>query len=434
VTSTVTQDQSCRDRVEAALDAIERIQAELNAFTSVRADEALAEADALDRRADGTPPGRLHGVPVAVKDLFDVAGMPTTGGCAAYQHRIAATDAAVVVALRAAGAVVVAKTNQHELGAGATGLVSCFGPVANPRNPAHIAGGSSSGSAAAVAAGAVPLAIGTDTGGSIRIPAAFCGITGLRPTPGLVSLAGAQPMSPGYDTIGPMAPTADDCAAAFATLKRTAPRATATEPVAGLRIGLPRPYFALVHPETSRAVEAAATALEALGANIDWLDQPDLDADFDGFRHVWADVAHHHRELWNNTAVSDEVAALIDTGRSMDGLAYAASRAHADYLRSQFDDAFATVDVLLTPTTPYAAPHADQERVDVTGGALDVREGGPSRLTVPVNEAGVPAVTFPVGSTTHGLPIGAQLIGPPYSDERLLAVVATYQLDEQPAT
>jgi Asp-tRNA(Asn)/Glu-tRNA(Gln) amidotransferase A subunit family amidase len=281
-----------------------------------------------------------------------------------------------------------------------------------------------------VAAGVVPLAIGSDTGGSIRIPASFCGITGLRPTPGRISLDGAQPMSPGYDTAGPMASSAAECAMAFAVLTGATwpPQGgPPSDPVTGLRVGLPRAYFELVHPETRHAVEMAAVALEAVGAHVDWLDRPDVDAEFAGFRHVWCDVAHHHRELWDNPDVNDEVAALIDVGRRLTGVDYAQSRAHAKHLRRQFHDALQDVDVLLTPATPYPAPRADQDDVVVTGGVLDVRRGAPSRLTVPVNEAGVPSVAFPVGTSGEGLPLGAQLIGRPHSDEHLLAVVAAYQ-------
>jgi aspartyl-tRNA(Asn)/glutamyl-tRNA(Gln) amidotransferase subunit A len=199
------------------------------------------------------------------------------------------------------------------------------------------------------------LAIGSDTGGSIRIPASICGITGLRPTPGRVSLAGAQPMSPGYDTAGPMAATARECAVALAALIGAASplRAMPSDPLTGLRVGLPSAYFELVHPETRQAVEAGAAALEGLGARVDWIDQPDLDADFAGFEHVWADVAHHHRERWDNPAVSDEVAALIDVGRRLAGVDHAQSRAHADSVRRQFVEVLERVDVLLTPATPY---------------------------------------------------------------------------------
>ncbi len=411
-------------QVDAALAAMEEAR-HLNAFTSERADEARREAVDLER---ATARGLLHGVPVVVKDLFDVAGLPTTGGCAAYGDRVARADAAAVARLRAAGAVVVAKTNQHELGAGATGLVSCFGPALHPLDAARVTGGSSSGSAVAVAAGVVPIALGSDTGGSVRIPASFCGITALRPTPGLVSLEGAQPMSPGYDTAGPMAATARDCALALAALRgeRAAPVLDPTV-VAGLRVGLPRPYFGPVHPETGRAVLDAATRLEALGACVEWTDGPRVDDGFDGFRHVWADVAHHHRALWDDPRVSDEVAHLIDLGRRTTGVEYAASRARAAEVEGEFRSVLERVDVLLTPCTPYPAPRVTDEDAAVRGGTLDVHRGGPSLFTIPVNEAGLPAVAFPVGTSVDGLPLGAQLIGRRYDDERLLAVVTALQ-------
>ena len=418
----------CSNRIAAAIAAIEDAQRSHNAFTSIRAEAAVAEAAALDRRSRDEPRGGPDGLPVVVKDLFDVVGLPTTGGCAAYFDRVAERDAAIVAALRAAGAIIVAKTNQHELGAGATGLVSAFGPVTNPVDPQRLAGGSSSGSAVAVAVGAVPLAIGSDTGGSIRIPASFCGITGLRPTPGRVDVAGAQSMSPGYDTVGPMAATARQCATAFAVLAGR-PRFPLLQDraIGGLRVGLPEPFFELVHPDTRGAVDDAARALESLGADVEWIGEPSIDIEFEGFRHVWADLAYAHPDTWDNPAVSEEVAALIEAGRRLTGQEYAASRAAAERMRQQFDHAFGRVDVLLTPTTPFSAPRADDDTVAVEGGALDVHRGGLSRLTVPVNEAGVPALAFPVGATADGLPVGAQLIGGPYRDERLLAVVAAYQ-------
>jgi aspartyl-tRNA(Asn)/glutamyl-tRNA(Gln) amidotransferase subunit A len=425
VTIATREATSARERVEAALAAIERTQPLTNAFTVILSENALVEADALDRAASD-PRGPLHGLPIVVKDVFDVAGLPTTGGCGAYLDRVARVDAAAVSALRAAGAIVVAKANQHELGAGATGLVSCHGPVAHPLDPARIVGGSSSGSAVAVASGAVPLALGTDTGGSIRMPASFCGITGLRPTPGRVDLTGALPMSPGYDTAGPMARDARGCAAAFSVLAGTPNAAAIGDPV-GLRVGLPRRYFELVHPEVHDAVETAATILASLGAHVDWIDEPDIDEDFTGFRHVWADLAHHHRGLWDNDEVSDDVAALIETGRSLTGVDYACSRAHAEDMRRRMHRVLRNVDVLLTPATPYPAPRATDEEVTVTGGSLDVHSGGPSRLTIPVNEAGLPAVAFPVGASVDGLPLGAQLIGHPNHDEQLLDIVARYQ-------
>lgn len=412
-------------RVEASLQAIEDTQPRLNAFTSVLAEDALARA----RELDGPEPvGPLHGLPVVVKDLFDVAGVPTTGACGAYAGRVASADSDVVAALRAAGAVVVAKTNQHELGAGATGLVSACGPVWNPWGQGRIAGGSSSGSAAAVAAGVVTLAIGSDTGGSIRMPSSFCGITGLKPTHGRVSLRGAMPMSPGYDSAGPMADTAAQCAVAFRIL--SAGGLVPSRPargVQGLRVGLPAPFFQSLHPETRAATEAAAVTLEKLGAVVEPLDGPGLDEGWLGFHHVWADLAHLHADIVGDDRISPEVAALMDFGLRLSGTGYAASMARARAMRQEFEMAFGRVDALLTPCTPYPAPRAEDEEVPVEGGVLDVHRGAPSRLTVPVNEAGLPAVAFPVGRSREGLPIGAQLIGAPYDEETLLAVVDAFQ-------
>ena len=412
-------------RVEASLRAIEETQPRLNAFTSVLADDALARARELDERA---PVGPLHGLPVVVKDLFDVAGVPTTGCCGAYEGRVATEDSDVVAALRAAGAVIVAKTNQHELGGGATGLVSACGPVWNPWGEGRIAGGSSSGSAAAVAAGVVTLAIGSDTGGSIRMPSAFCGITGLKPTHGRVSLRGALPMSPGYDTAGPMAQNAAQCAAAFRIL--TAGDLVPSRPargVAGLRIGLPAPFFRSLHPETRAATENAAVTLEKLGAVVEPLDGPGIDEEWKGFHHVWADLAHLHASIVGDERISPGLTSLINFGLHLTGTEYAASMARARAMRQDFEAAFRRVDALLAPCTPYPAPRATDDEVPVQGGVLDVHRGSPSRLTVPVNEAGLPAVAFPVGLSSEGLPLGAQLIGSPYDEETLLAVVEVFQ-------
>jgi aspartyl-tRNA(Asn)/glutamyl-tRNA(Gln) amidotransferase subunit A len=418
-------EQTAVARVEASLQAIEDAQPRLNAFTSVMAEEALARARALDGQE---PVGPLHGLPVVVKDLFDVAGVPTTGACGAYAGRVAGEDSDVVAALRAAGAVVVAKTNQHELGAGATGLVSAYGPVWNPWGQGRIVGGSSSGSAAAVAAGVVTLAIGSDSGGSIRMPSSFCGITGLKPTHGRVSLRGAMPMSPGYDTAGPMAETAAQCAVAFRIL--SAGGLVPSRPargVQGLRVGLPAPFFRSLHPETRAATEAAAVTLEKLGAVVEPLDGPGLDEGWLGFHHVWADLAHLHAGIVGDDRISPEVASLMDFGLRLTGTGYAASMARARAMRQEFEVALRRVDALLTPCTPYPAPRAEDEEVPVEGGVLDVHRGAPSRLTVPVNEAGLPAVAFPVGRSQEGLPIGAQLIGAPYDEETLLAVVDAFQ-------
>jgi Asp-tRNA(Asn)/Glu-tRNA(Gln) amidotransferase A subunit family amidase len=194
-----------------------------------------------------------------------------------------------------------------------------------------------------------------------------------------------------------------------------------------LRIGLPAPFFQSLHPETRAATEAAAVTLEKLGAVVESLDGPGIDEGWLGFHHVWADLAHLHRGIVGDDRISPDLASLIDFGLRLSGTGYAASMARARAMREDFEAALRRVDALLAPCTPYPAPRATDDEVPVQGGVLDVHRGAPSRLTVPVNEAGLPAVAFPVGRSAEGLPIGAQLIGAPYDEETLLAVVGAFQ-------
>jgi aspartyl-tRNA(Asn)/glutamyl-tRNA(Gln) amidotransferase subunit A len=202
--------------------------------------------------------------------------------------------------------------------------------------------------------------------------------------------------------------------------------------VRGLRVGLPAPFFERVHPETRAATEAAAVTLEKLGAVVEPLDGPGLDEGWTAFPHVWADLAHLHAGIAGDDRVSPDVVALIDYGLRLSGTGYAASMASARAMRQDFEAAFRHVDALLAPSTPYPAPRATDDEVPVEGGVLDVHRGSPSRLTVPVNEAGLPAVAFPVGRSKEGLPLGAQLIGSPYDEETLLAVVEAFQAATSP--
>ncbi len=225
-----------------------------------------------------------------------------------------------------------------------------------------------------------------------------------------------------------MADTAAQCAVAFRVL--SAGGLVPSRPprgVQGLRIGLPAPFFKSLHPETRAAVEFAAVTLEKLGAVVEPLDGPGLDEGWLGFHHVWADLAHLHAGIVGDDRISPDVASMIDFGVRLSGTGYAASMAFARAMRSEFEVALRRVDALLAPCTPYPAPRAGDEEVPVEGGVLDVHRGAPSRLTVPVNEAGLPSIAFPVGRSREGLPIGAQLIGGPYDEETLLAVVDAFQ-------
>jgi aspartyl-tRNA(Asn)/glutamyl-tRNA(Gln) amidotransferase subunit A len=416
---------SARDLVEAALDAIARTQPVLNAYTQVFADEA--------REAAKSPPdGPLRGVPIAVKDLYDLAGSISSGCCEPYAHRRADADSVVVAKLRAAGAIIVAKTNQHELACGATNLTSSYGATRNPWDRERITGGSSGGSGAAVGAGVVAMAMGSDTGGSIRIPSSFCGVTGLKPTHGSVSLRGAMPMCPSLDTAGPLARSAEDCLLVHTILvgpdedylwSRTGPRVA--EPPK--TIGIARSFFDKVHPETKRGIDDAAKVFESLGYEIVDVEGPNIDEAFAMFGTRLTEVAACYRDLWEDERISPGLQQFIQVGRSISGADAFSGRELGLKIERDFRDAFKQADVLLAPCTSFAAPKATDNEIEVDGGAVDVHLGGCARLTLPVNVAGLPAVAFPVGFSSANTPLGAQLIGRDWTEPQLCATVTKYQ-------
>lgn len=412
------------DLVQRSLEAVERVEDSTNAFTTVLPDDAMERAKSLEREG---PMGPLHGVPVAVKDLYDIAGVVTTGCCAAYHDRYAQEDSAVVERLRAAGAIVVAKTNMHELAFGPTSQLSCFGAVRSPWDPARIPGGSSGGSGAAVATRAVMMAMGSDTGGSIRIPASLCGITGLKPTHGGVSLRGAMPMTASFDTGGPLAVSAEDCIAVHRVLagsdtgypySRQGAQAEA-KPVAELRIGILRNWFGQAEDHVRDAVLDASRVFGDLGATIEEVDglvptgmRGELGAVLTG------EFADHYRDLWDNPLVSPPIRSMMDAGRGFLATDYARGRELALETHMAFIRDFERFDLLLSPATPCTAGLAQDS--DPIADAVSL-----TLFTMPVNAAGLPAIVFPVA--WEALPIAAQLIGPPWSEELLAATAAAYQ-------
>ncbi len=425
------------DLVERALVRLERWQPVTNAFSQVwraEAVEAAARADAARRRG-GHP---LAGIPIAVKDLFDVAGHPTTGCSAAYAGSVARRDATTIERARRAGLVMIGKTNQHELAAGGTNLASACGPTRNPWAPGHMTGGSSGGSAAAVACGIVPWALGSDTGGSIRIPSSFCGTVGLKPTTGAIETDGMLPLAPSMDCPGPIAATVEDAwllhrVLAGGRVEVPARESLLRRPAEPFRIGLPDGYFAdNVHDDVQRAVDATADVLSGAGMVVRRVDGHGIDDQ----RRVWSDVcfaefAESHpalRDPATRARLAPQVRSWIERGEALSER----DRLHAANRRVEiarwFRERLSGVDALLIPTTPYAAPRAEQAEVQLSADVVvRVAEVGPGYLTSSVNLSGMPAISVPGGWTAGGLPIGVTLVGNANDDELVARIAMRWQ-------
>jgi aspartyl-tRNA(Asn)/glutamyl-tRNA(Gln) amidotransferase subunit A len=415
--------------VEAALERADRWQASTNAFTQIRSEDALQEARA--RTADvegGKPLGPLHGVPVAVKDLFDVAGWETSGSSLSHRGQIARADAELVTRLRGAGAVIIGKTNQHELAAGGTNAVSMHGPTRNPWDHTRITGGSSGGSAAVVAARVVPMALGTDTGGSIRIPASFCGVAGLKPSYGLLPSTGMMPLAPSLDTAGPIAVSVEDLALSLSALAGTDVMPAAD--VAGLRIGVAGGFFARrTRPEVLSAVEHAGRVLAEAGAEVMPVDVPGLD----DAPEAWSVLAmsefaaEYGRLLRRPETLYPLTRTSMSWGASRTAVEYLHAREKAAEVRHRFLDVLVDVDVILAPATMLVAPPLGVEEVELAGERMGVHSGAAGWLTRPASLSGLPALSLPVGFSPEGLPLGAQVVARDREEAVLLTVGMAYQ-------
>lgn len=426
------KDVSPVELVERALDRLDRWQPVINAFSQIRPEAALDEArERADALARGEPGGLLAGVPVAVKELFDVADWETSGCSLAYRGNVARRDAEVVGRLRGAGAVVVGKTNQHELAAGATNVISACGPTKNPWDASRITGGSSGGSAAAVAARIVPLALGSDTGGSIRIPCSFCGTIGLKPTTARVSMEGAMVLAPSLDTAGPIAETAEDLALCLAALTDDQGLVEASaRPAEKLRVGVAGGFFAeRIHPEILEAVEEVRSTLQSVGVRTSVVDLADVrDSPEVWNRVAWPEfAAAHGRLLRRPETLYPRTRDRLEYGAARTAMDYLQAKERAAEIRDAFLEALREVDALLTPTTPFPAPPADREDIHFGGVTWDVHRGGPAWLTRSVNLSGLPAVAVPAGLSREGLPLGVQLIGRPAGEAMLLRLARAYE-------
>ena len=406
---------------------------ELNIFTALREREAVEEAEEAAREIrKGAYRGPLHGIPVAIKDLVDVRGMPTTSG-SALPAPVARADAPTVLRLREAGAIVIGKTNLHEFAFGTTSEETAFGPVRNPRDPSRSAGGSSGGSGAALVAGMCLGAIGTDTGGSVRIPAAACGIVGLKPTIGELTCDGVVPLSTTLDHIGPMARTVSDVGMLFQAMKGTTVRGVAA---AGgtLTFGLPGGYFMQPLDSDVRAmIERLQHALRARGHAIIHVDMPHAEWTADVYLHIVLPeaAAFHARRLETfGDRYSPGVRLRLEMGRYVLAEDYVRAMRLRQILTDDVDRALRICDVLLLPAMAIPAPPIGASTVEVEGMTQPVR-AAMLKLTQLFNMTGHPAIVLPGGDGRDGLPRALQLVGHRGRTERLLDIAAAVERDGQ---
>jgi aspartyl-tRNA(Asn)/glutamyl-tRNA(Gln) amidotransferase subunit A len=428
---------------DAYLRRIERHNPLINAYITVTAERATADARrATDELAAGRSRGPLHGIPVGLKDLVDTAGIRTTAGSIILDENVPAADATLARKLAEAGTVLLGKLNTHEFAWGVTTNNPHYGPTRNPWDTSRIPGGSSGGSGAAIAAALACGTIGTDTGGSIRIPAALCGCAGLKPTFGRVSKAGVAPMSFLYDHPGPITKTVEDAALMLQVLAGydSADPHSARVPVddytsglrdgvRGLRIGVVRNvFFELLDPEVGAAVETAIGVLKSLGAEVRDITVP---VDRELLSRAFAIVVAESQELhepWFSKRPGDYGADLqrILSQPVGDAKAAAASLRAGDQVRAAFRTALDDVDLLLTPTCPLGAAPIGEETSKIGGVELAVGNAF-SMLTSPFNTARLPVLSVPCGFTSTGLPIGLSLAGRPFDEALVLRAGHAYE-------
>jgi len=423
---------------EACLARIERLNPVLNAFITVTKDQALRQArDAETEIRRGSWRGPLHGVPIALKDLFDTAGVRTTAGSGVFKDRVPAEDAEVVRRLNTAGAVLLGKLNMHEFAYGGTSVATFFGPVHNPWKLDRIAGGSSGGSAAAVAAELCYGALGSDTGGSIRQPAAYCGIVGLKPTYGRVSTRGVIPLAWSLDHVGPMCRNVGDAALLLQAIAGYDPQDTnsvdAPVPdysqafrtkVATLRLGIPRAvFYEQLDPEIEAAVNKAIEVLRKLTATVRDVQLPA----YQTLPIVGAEAYAYHASYFTKSPelYQPETRQRLEGAQRVTAEAYVQARRELDRLRRAVREVFAGVDLLITPTTsipPVAIAESETRDTPPPGGVqLSLRN------TQPFDIYGLPAISVPCGFTNSGLPIGLQISGPHFGEQTVLALAQAYE-------
>ena len=424
------QKLSARELVEACARQIERLNAKLNAFITVIPPEQALQAQLPEGKSSSSH--SLRGIPLAVKDLFDIAGLPTTIGSKFFADHLAEQDGFVIEKLKQAGAILMGKTNTHEIALGITGNNPHYGTARNPWDPSRIPGGSSSGSAIAVATGMALGALGSDTGGSIRIPASLCGVVGFKPTFGRVSLRGVFPLSWNLDHVGPLTRRVKDAALMLQIMAVYDPLDPACvkmltgdylghilDHVKGRKIALGvGEFIETSDPEVVQAVREAARVLESLGCkvqeeNVSWLREAALAnklmTQSDGAA-VHRDRLKEHPELFG-----DDIRRRLEDGINTPLTEYILARRTQAEIRKRLELFFETYDFLITPTTPIAAPTIEGHDAVEQAARL-------TRFTAPFNLAGLPALSVPCGFTREGLPIGLQIISRAWGESKVLNI------------
>ncbi|RJQ77089.1 Asp-tRNA(Asn)/Glu-tRNA(Gln) amidotransferase GatCAB subunit A [Pseudonocardiaceae bacterium YIM PH 21723] len=426
---------------ESVLGRIEETEPPLNAYVTVTGDRARAEATRAEQEiAAGDHRGPLHGIPMALKDLIDVAGLPTTASSRVRAGHRAERDSVLTERLAAAGSVLLGKVHTHEF---AYGLITA--QTRNAVDQGRIAGGSSGGSAVAVAAGSAMFSLGTDTGGSIRVPSAFNGVVGLKPTYGLVPRHGVIPLSWSTDHVGPIARTVADAGLVLGAIAGHDPRdpgsvpgtggdyAVDAEPdLTGLRIGVPvNYYFDRVRPEVEAAVRAAITRLESLGAHA-------VEVRIPQERHIagtlWSLVAPEATAVHERTLRTDpdaygaDVRTFLEAGALIPAVDHIRGQRMRELMKRDWAELLETVDVIAAPSTPITAPPPDALTLEWPDGSTEDYTAAVVRLSAPANLTGLPALSLPVGADADGLPIGMQLLGRPLEERTLLRAGHAFEL------
>jgi len=410
------------------LARIERLNPFLNAFITVTADLALAQARQAESEINaGNYRGALHGIPIGLKDLFDTAGVRTTAASNQYRDRVPTEDAEVVRRLKQAGAVILGKLNLHEFAFGISGVVSAFGPTKNPWDLERISGGSSSGSAAAVAAGLCVAALGTDTAGSIRCPSALCGIVGHRPSAGLISLNGVVPLSASFDTAGPLAATVRDAATLIDVLSgKSGYTALLEEGVSRLKVGIPRKtLFNDLHPDVASCLEAAIQVVGKLTSQV-----REVDFAVDGFRTIFdAEIYEFHEAMVNKSPQLYDPRTLYRIQRcaGITASQYIRERRRLAEVRSTAERVFEQVDVVLSPTVPVPAPKLTELAALAVADVRPYEVKNLLRNTSPFSVMFWPTTSVPCGFTRDLLPVGMQISSRPGGDSICLRLAHAFE-------